>query len=82
MVSEENYSITAFHYIHQNPVMADLVKDVEDWPYSSFCDYAKIRNGKLCNLIRAMEIPGLTDLDIKIGSDKEIKDDLIKRIYL
>ncbi len=55
-VSEENYSTTAFHYIHQNPVIAGLVKGVEDWPYSSFSDYAKIRDGNLCNKVRATEL--------------------------
>lgn len=81
-VSEENYSITAFHYIHQNPVIAGLVKDVEDWPYSSFSDYVRIRDGNLCNKVRARELPELTDLDIKIGPTKKIGDELIKKIYL
>ena len=44
-----DYPTTVFHYIHQNPLKAGLVKRLEDWPYSSFSDYAKIRNGTLCN---------------------------------
>ncbi len=42
----ENYSRTAFHYIHQNPMTADLVKKMEDWEFSSFRDYIGTRNGK------------------------------------
>ncbi|MEX0813643.1 MAG: hypothetical protein WD048_15600 [Chitinophagales bacterium] len=43
------YPFTCFHYIHQNPLKAGLVKKMEDWEMSSFRDYAGIRNGKLCN---------------------------------
>ena len=38
-----------FHYIHQNPFVAGLVKKMEDWTFSSFRDYAGLRNGTLCN---------------------------------
>ena len=38
-----------FFYIHQNPLNAGLVDKIEDWPYSSFLDYAGLRNGSLCN---------------------------------
>ena len=46
--AEEYYS-ACFHYIHQNPLRAGLVKQLEDWEYSSFKDYAGLRNGSLCN---------------------------------
>ena len=45
----EEYYAACFHYIHQNPVRADLVKKMEDWHYSSFRDYAGLRSGTLCN---------------------------------
>lgn len=38
-----------FHYIHQNPLKARLVTNLEDWEFSSFKDYAGLRNGTLCN---------------------------------
>ena len=44
-----NYLINAMHYTHQNPWKAGLAKMIEDWPYSSFPDYAGLRNGQLCN---------------------------------
>ena len=37
---DEHYGYTAFHYIHQNPIKALLVKRLEDWRFSSFPDYA------------------------------------------
>jgi REP element-mobilizing transposase RayT len=45
----KDYSITVFHYIHQNPVVAGLVKKPEEWAYSSFNDYAELRSGTLCD---------------------------------
>ena len=44
-----DYYFNCFHYIHQNPLQAGLVKRLEDWKYSSFKDYAGLRNGTLCN---------------------------------
>lgn len=43
-----DYATTVFHYIHQNPMKAGLVNRMEDWPFSSFSDYAGLRNGTLC----------------------------------
>ena len=43
------YRLKAFHYIHQNPLKAELITKMEDWKFSSFADYAGLRNGTLCN---------------------------------
>lgn len=45
----QDYFINCFHYIHQNPFIAKLVTRLEDWEFSSFLDYAGLRDGKLCN---------------------------------
>ncbi|MEJ0105335.1 MAG: transposase [Bacteroidota bacterium] len=45
----EEYHSACFHYIHQNPLRAGLVKKMEEWNYSSFKDYAGLRQGTLCN---------------------------------
>ena len=45
----QDYSMNCFHYIHQNPLKAKLVTRLEDWEYSSFKDYAGLRNGTLCD---------------------------------
>ena len=47
--SIQDYCVNCFHYIHQNPVKTKLVNRMEDWEYSSFKDYAGLRNGSLCN---------------------------------
>lgn len=46
---DNNYAITAFHYIHQNPYSSGLVKKIEEWEFSSLNDYLGARNGTLIN---------------------------------
>lgn len=46
-INSPDYATTCFLYIHQNPVMDGLVSKLEDWEFSSFSDYAGLRNGKL-----------------------------------
>jgi hypothetical protein len=53
--TQQDYYFNCFHYIHQNPLRAGLVKRLEDWEYSSFKDYAGLRNGTLCNKKLARE---------------------------
>jgi putative transposase len=48
-LSVKDYCVNCFHYIHQNPIKAGLVTKLEDSEYSSFKDYAGLRNGTLCN---------------------------------
>ncbi len=48
-VNVRDYYFNCFNYIHQNPVRAGLVYNLEDWEYSSYKDYALLRNGTLCN---------------------------------
>ena len=35
-------------YIHQNPAVAGLVEELADYPWSSYPDYAGLREGTLC----------------------------------
>lgn len=48
-----------FNYIHQNPLRAGMVAKIEDWQYSSFKDYAGLRNGTLSNQKKAYELLAL-----------------------
>ncbi len=47
--NKERYLENCFFYIHGNPSEAKLVKDLKDWPFSSYVDYVGLRNGNLCN---------------------------------
>ncbi len=83
LVSDENnYLISAFHYIHQNPIKANLVTSLEHWPYSSYPDYAGARIGTLCNKERAIQLLDLSNIDLAIESMKETDENKIKEICL
>jgi putative transposase len=45
----EGYALSCFYYIHQNPLTSGLVDKIENREFSSFKDYASMRNGSLCN---------------------------------
>ncbi|WP_240386234.1 hypothetical protein [Balneola vulgaris] len=49
MNKDDDYLLNCFLYIHQNPIRAGLVSKYEDWEFSSYKDYAGLRNGKLCD---------------------------------
>lgn len=52
---ELQYPQVCFSYIHQNPVMAGLVKTETAWEFSSAQDYAGMRKGSLVNKTVAKE---------------------------
>jgi len=77
-----NYGSTCFHYIHQNPLKAKLISNMEDWTYSSFKDYIGIRNGTLCNKQLAYELLDLDPKSFYKDSYNVIDDDdLLNRIF-
>ncbi len=39
LISSEKYLLSSLYYIHQNPVIAGLVDNLEDWKYSSYREY-------------------------------------------
>ncbi|MDO7876272.1 transposase [Hymenobacter sp. ASUV-10] len=55
------YASNCFCYIHQNPWRASLEAIAGDWPWSSFRDYAGLRNGNLCDRELARELLDLPD---------------------
>ena len=56
---EATYAATCLHYIHQNPVRAGLTKGLNDWPHSSYRDYAGLRRGTLCNQLLGQLLLGI-----------------------
>ncbi|MCC5898517.1 MAG: transposase [Phormidium sp. BM_Day4_Bin.17] len=51
-VNKEEYLLNLTRYIHLNPVAANLVKNAEDWEFSSCRDYLNLRPGRLPRLDR------------------------------
>lgn len=78
--SDLSYSITCFHYIHQNPVRAGLVSKMEDWEYSSFNDYFGKRNEILTNKTATYSILDLNMLYFYEDSYKALDETLIQNI--
>ena len=79
--SIQEYVLTCFHYIHQNPLKAKLVKDLKDWLYSFYTDYYYGRNGTICNKPLAMKLLDLSEIDYKKDRIKELNSDIIERIF-
>jgi putative transposase len=75
------YLENCFFYIHNNPLVAGLVSNLNDWQWSSYLDYAGVRNGGFCNKKLFLELTGLTGDDIvKYQGDYPDKE-LLKTFY-
>ncbi|MGK7370673.1 MAG: transposase [Candidatus Halalkalibacterium sp. M3_1C_030] len=48
-IDDDSHLLTLVSYIHQNPIRANLVEHLEDWPYSSYRDLAGLRMGTFLN---------------------------------
>ena len=68
------YCSSCFHYIHQNPMRANLVKKMELWEYSSFKDYMGTGSSSICNRELAIELLGL-DMETFYEDSYEVLDD-------
>lgn len=58
-----DHAFNCFYYIHQNPVAAGLVRNIEDWRYSSVHEYTGRVKG-VCSLPLAAEL-----FDLPVPSD-------------
>ena len=79
--TRENYLVNCFHYLHSNPRMGSLVKEINQWPYSSYLDYTGLRNGTLCDKELFFSLTGLTANDIKIDEQDEFDESEIEKFY-
>jgi REP-associated tyrosine transposase len=80
-ISQKDYSLTCFNYIHQNPVTSNLVEKIEDWNFSSFKDYAELSNGTLINKELAVELLNLDLSNFKNIPAKNMQEIDIKMIF-
>lgn len=70
-----------FKYIHQNPLKANLVKDMKDWEFSSFQDYVGIRNGSLCNQTLAKQVLSFDKVQYFKTAYEMVLEDDAKRLF-
>jgi putative transposase len=75
------YPLTCFHYIHQNPWKAGLVKRMEDWKFSSFSDYAGFRIGNLCHQALAQTLIDIENSCFYEESYQSLDPNMISRIF-
>ncbi len=59
---EKQYPQLCFNYIHLNPVRAGLVKNIDDWEFSSAKDYFGLRDGKIINNNKANEFLNINQI--------------------
>ena len=78
------YPQLCFQYIRQNPVRAGLATTLDEWPCSSYQDYAGLRNGSLCNQAAGRVVLDLpTDAGGFIGqSEKMVDPKLVRKRWL
>lgn len=78
---DRNYQFTAFHYIHQNPFRSGLVKDLADWLFSSFPEFAGLRNGTICDMALAEQLIDFDKQNFDEEAYKPINDALLYTIF-
>jgi putative transposase len=76
-----SYFEQCFHYIHQNPMVARIVKNLSDWPYSSYPDYTGLRKGTLCAKEIFYAVTGLNSEDIKNKTMEKIDEKILKKLF-
>lgn len=76
-----DYATACFLYIHQNPVIAGLSSKLEDWEFSSFRDYAGLRNGRLVIRDLAFEFIELDSDTFYEQSQMNVEEELLKKFF-
>lgn len=78
--TSKDYLFSVFNYIHQNPLKAELVKRMEYWRYSSFSDYAGLRDGTLCDKELAKLFIDYSESDFIADSNFYVDKEKIRHI--
>jgi len=47
LIDNDAYLLHICRYIHLNPVVSNIVSDIEEWEYSNYLEFISKRNGKL-----------------------------------
>jgi len=74
-------AIACFIYIHQKPNHYGITNDLSEWDYSSYKDYAGLRNGSLCNIQLTYSLLGIENKHIEYLQNLIIPEDILKSIF-
>ncbi len=55
-VDNEEYLLWLSAYIHQNPAVAGIVRNLNDYRYSSYLDYVGLNNTRICDTSLLLEM--------------------------
>ncbi|MDD4689882.1 MAG: transposase [Eubacteriales bacterium] len=93
-IEDEAYYLTLMRYIHQNPLKAGMVNDVEEYIWSSYNDYINMKN-ELTDIDFGLSIfsndeekalkafdeyhKEMDDYDFSISNTKRLTDEQLKR---
>ena len=82
-IEEEKYLLTAIRYIHQNPVKAGMVENIDEYEYSSYNEY-KSENGEVVDtdfVYNIINKPGFIEFNREQNEDKCLDiDDFVFRM--
>lgn len=85
---DDDFTSTAFHYIHQNPYRAGLVERLSEWEFSSIHEYAEPgtslyagRQLRLCNVELGRQLVDLGREDIIERTYRVIPNNATSNIY-
>jgi len=74
-------AITTFWYIYQNPVKSGLVKNIQDWEYSSYKEYSGLRSERLSNVDLGKSIFDLSIFDFENEDIAEFHENDLEGIF-
>jgi len=80
-INQKNYLLTCFNYIHQNPLIAGLVDQISEWDYSSYKDYAGLRDETIINKDVAVNMLNLDLSNFISNIIIEYKEEELKNIF-
>ncbi|MDO9257985.1 MAG: transposase [Bacteroidales bacterium] len=81
LLETKSYALTAFWYLHQNPVKAALAKNMLEWEYSSYKEYCGLRSESLSKIELGKAVLNLLDNDFSTESLIHLDEDEIEKIF-
>jgi len=76
LVDADNYALVLSAYIHLNPLRAGIIRQLEDYPWSSYLDYLNLRKSSISNIDPSFVLNLIDDNTFK--SIKKYREYVIK----
>jgi len=77
-VDKDEYLLQLSSYIHLNPIKDNLVKELNDYQWSSYPDYIGIREGTLCD--KELVLYGRSSEEYKKITEERVEEEQIKDV--